>query len=142
MHYIEKYLTKLLKLKEEKGWKYLYFMIDVHNTIIKSTYNKTTDFEYFPYALETLKLLKERGDIKIIMWTSSYPEVIEKYDDKFWEDGVCFNYVNENPEIENDDIRCFSAKFFYDFGIDDKFGFDAETDWKVIYDILSNDRRS
>ena len=117
-------------------------MIDVHNTIIKSTYNKTTDFEYFPYALETLKLLKERGDIKIIMWTSSYPEVIEKYDDKFWEDGICFNYVNENPEIENDDIRCFSTKFFYDFGIDDKFGFDAETDWKIIYDVLSNDRRS
>ena len=112
-------------------------MIDVHNTIIKSTYNKTTDFEYFPYALETLKLLKERGDIKIIMWTSSYPEVIEKYDDKFWEDGICFNYVNENPEIKNDNIRCFSTKFFYDFGIDDKFGFDAETDWKVIYDTLN-----
>ena len=45
-------------------------------------------------------------------------------------------------KLKNDDIRCFSTKFFYDFGIDDKFGFDAETDWKVIYDVLSNDRRS
>ena len=107
MHYLEKYLTKLLKLKEEKGWKYLYFMIDVHNTIIKSTYNKTTDFEYFPYALETLRLMTQREDIKIIMWTSTYSEITDKYNDKFWEDGIYFNYINENPEIKNDDIRCF-----------------------------------
>lgn len=142
MHYIEKYLNKLLKLKEEKGWEYLYIMVDVHNTVIKPSYNKSTDFEYFPYALETLRLLAVREDIKIIMWTSSYSDVIEKYDDKFWKDGVYFDYINENPEVVNDDIRCFSTKFFYDFGIDDKFGFDAETDWKIIYDVLSNDRRS
>ena len=44
MHYIEKYLNKLLKLKEEKGWEYLYIMVDVHNTVIKPSYNKSIDF--------------------------------------------------------------------------------------------------
>lgn len=137
MHYIEKYLKKLLRLKEEKGWKYLYFLVDIHNTVIKSSYNKTTEFEYFPYAKETLRLIRERDDIKTIMWTSTHQDMIEKYDDKFIDDGIYFNYINENPEIESDELRCFSTKFFYDFGIDDKFGFDAETDWKVIYDILN-----
>jgi hypothetical protein len=31
-------------------------------------------------------------------------------------------------------------KFYYDIGIDDKFGFDAEIDWKEIYDFLKNEK--
>ena len=46
------------------------------------------------------------------------------------------NYVNENPEMDDDYIRCFIDKFYYDIGIDDKFGFDAEADWKEIYDYI------
>lgn len=136
MHYLIKYLDKLFKMQEEKGWKYLYFMVDVHNTIIRPTYNKSLKFEYYPYAREVLHLLSFRQEIKLIMWTSTYPDVIEKYEDKFWIYDMKFDYINENPDIKNDEIRCFDKKFYYDIGIDDKFGFDPETDWKIIYDYL------
>lgn len=135
-HYIVKYLDKLLKMKEEKGWEYLYFMIDIHNTVIKPSYDKSTDFEFFPYAKETMQLICKQKDIKTIMWTSTYPETIELYQDEFWKYGIVFDFVNENPDFEDDYIRCFIDKFYYDIGIDDKFGFDAETDWKEIYDYL------
>lgn len=136
MHYLIKYLDKLLKLKEEKGWKYLYFMIDIHNTVIKPTYDKSLEFEFFPYAKECLQMLSKRNDVKLIMWTSSHHDVCEKYREEFRKYDVVFDYVNENPEMKNDDIRCLDSKFYYDLGIDDKFGFDAETDWKPLYDYL------
>ena len=142
MHYLVKYLDKLLKMKEEKGWDYLYFMVDIHNTVIKSTYDKSDNFVYFPYAKEVMQILTKRSDIKLIMWTSTYPEVIEQYRNVFKVSGIEFDYVNENPEMDDDYIRCFIEKFYYDIGIDDKFGFDAETDWKEIYDYLQGKRWS
>lgn len=136
MHYLVKYLDKLFQLKKEKGWKYLYFMIDIHNTVIKPTYDKSLDFEFFPYAKECLQMLSKRDDVKLIMWTSTHAKTIYDYEKKFWEYGIVFNFVNENPDFEDDDIRCFIDKFYYDLGIDDKFGFDAETDWKPLYNYL------
>lgn len=136
MHYLVKYLDKLLKMKEEKGWDYLYFMVDIHNTVIKPTYDKSNEFVYFPYAKEVLQILSNRSDVKLIMWTSTYPEVIEQYRNVFKASGIEFDYVNENPEMDDDYIRCFIEKFYYDIGFDDKFGFDAETDWKEIYGYI------
>ena len=136
MHYLIKYLDKLFQLKKEKGWKYLYFMIDIHNTVIKPTYDKSLEFEFFPYASECLQMLCKKDDVKLIMWTSSYHDVCEKYREEFRKYDVIFDYVNENPEMKNDDIRCLDSKFYYDLGIDDKFGFDAETDWKPLYDYI------
>lgn len=139
-HYMVEYLDRLFTMKKERGWEYLYFMIDVHNTLIKPTYDKSTDFEFFPYAKETMQLICKQKDIKTIMWTSTHPDTIKQYEDKFWEDGIVFDFVNENPDFKDDYIRCFIDKFYYDIGIDDKFGFDAETDWKEIYDYLKNEK--
>lgn len=139
-HYMVEYLDRLFTMKKERGWEYLYFMIDIHNTVIKPTYDKSTDFEFFPYAKEVLQLICKQTDIKTIMWTSTYPDTIKQYEDKFWEDGIVFDFVNENPDFKDDYIRCFINKFYYDIGFDDKFGFDAETDWKEIYDYLKNER--
>lgn len=139
-HYMVEYLDRLFTMKKERGWEYLYFMIDIHNTVIKPTYDKSTDFEFFPYAKEVLQLICKQTDIKTIMWTSTYPDTIKQYEDKFWENGIVFDFVNENPDFKDDYIRCFIDKFYYDIGFDDKFGFDAETDWKEIYDYLKNEK--
>lgn len=112
-------------------------MVDVHNTILKPTFDKKETFEYFPYAKETLQLLSEKENIKLIMWTSSYDEKIQMYLKHFEENGIIFNFVNENKEYGNVSFACFDTKFYYDIGIDDKFGFDAEHDWKEIYTFLT-----
>lgn len=127
------YIDKLLKEKDEKGYKTIYIMVDIHNTILVPSFDKEETYDYFPYAKETLQLLSNCDFIKLIMWTSSYNEKIEMYLKHFKENGIEFDYVNENPEYQNLSFACFDTKFYYDIGIDDKFGFDAEIDWKMLY---------
>ena len=119
------------------SFKCIYIMVDVHNTILKPTFDKKETFEYFPYAKETLKLLSDNENIKLIMWTSSYDDKIKMYLKHFEENGIIFNFVNENKEYGNVSFACFDTKFYYDIGIDDKFGFDAENDWEEIYTFLT-----
>lgn len=128
-----KYINKLFEEKKEMGYDTLYIMVDIHNTILKPSFDKKETFEYFPYAKETLQMLSAMEDVKLIMWTSSYEDKIVMYLDHFKENGIFFDYVNENPEYENLSFACFDTKFYYDIGIDDKFGFDANIDWEILY---------
>lgn len=131
------YIEKVFNGLNNGSFKCIYIMIDVHNTILKPTFDKKETFEYFPYAKETLQLLSEKENIKLIMWTSSYDEKIQMYLKHFEENRIIFNFVNENKEYGNVSFACFDTKFYYDIGIDDKFGFDAEHDWKEIYTFLT-----
>ena len=131
------YIEKVFNGLNNGSFKCIYIMVDVHNTILKPTFDKKETFEYFPYAKETLKLLSEKENIKLIMWTSSYDEKIQMYLKHFEENGIIFNFVNENKEYGNVSFACFDTKFYYDIGIDDKFGFDAENDWEEIYTFLT-----
>ena len=131
------YIEKVFNGLNNGSFKCIYIMVDVHNTILKPTFDKKETFEYFPYAKETLQLLSEKENIKLIMWTSSYDEKIQIYLKHFEENGIIFNFVNENKEYGNVSFACFDTKFYYDIGIDDKFGFDAEHDWKEIYTFLT-----
>ena len=126
------YIEKVFNGLNNGSFKCIYIMVDVHNTILKPT-----TFEYFPQAKETLKLLSDNENIKLIMWTSSYDEKIQMYLKHFEENGITFNFVNENKEYGNVSFACFDTKFYYDIGIDDKFGFDAENDWEEIYTFLT-----
>lgn len=131
------YIEKVFNGLNNGSFKCIYIMVDVHNTILRPTFDKKETFEYFPYAKETLQLLSEKENIKLIMWTSSYDEKIQMYLKHFEENGIIFNFVNENKEYGNVSFACFDTKFYYDIGIDDKFGFDAEHDWKEIYTFLT-----
>ena len=131
------YIEKVFNGLNNGSFKCIYIMVDVHNTILKPTFDKKETFEYFPYAKETLQLLSEKENIKLIMWTSSYDEKIQMYLKHFEENRIIFNFVNENKEYGNVSFACFDTKFYYDIGIDDKFGFDAEHDWKEIYIFLT-----
>jgi len=130
------YIEKVFNGLNNGSFKCIYIMVDVHNTILKPTFDKKETFEYFPYAKETLKLLSDNENIKLIMWTSSYDEKIQMYLKHFEENGIIFNFVNENKEYGNVSFACFDTKFYYDIGIDDKFGFDAKNDWEKIYNFL------
>ena len=131
------YIEKVFNGLNNGSFKCIYIMVDVHNTILKPTFDKKETFEYFPYAKETLKLLSDNENIKLIMWTSSYDDKIKMYLKHFEENGITFNFVNENKEYGNVSFACFDTKFYFDIGIDDKFGFDAENDWEEIYTFLT-----
>lgn len=131
-----KYITKLFDERYDNGYDTIYIMVDIHNTILKPSFEKEETFIYFPYAKETLQLLSNMEDIKLIMWSSCYEDKILMYLEHFKENGIYFDYVNENPEYGNLSFACFDVKFYYDIGIDDKFGFDAEIDWEILYNTF------
>lgn len=122
------------KRADEKKWDKIYILVDVHGTIFKPSYESEERFEYYPYAKEALQLLSQREDMSLILWTSSYPQEIQRYVDKMKEDGIVFDAINDCPEVLNTNFQCFDAKPYFNVGIDDKFGFDAEQDWLTIFE--------
>jgi hypothetical protein len=72
------------------------------------------------------------------MWTSSFIEVQEEALEFFDSHDIYFDYGNQNPEVWNTKTGCFDQKFYFSVLLDDKAGFDFDTDWKLIYEYLKN----
>lgn len=114
----------------ERNWNKLYIAIDLHETVLKPTYDRNNiSTEFYPNAEETLRNLSKLEGIVLIMFTSSSKGDIEKYLSFFEEKRIKFDYVNENPEIPSTDYSDFSSKFYFNILLDDKAGFNGETDW-------------
>ena len=125
-----------------KNWDYIYILVDMHGTIFTPSYLKEENYKYYPYAKEVLQLLSLYTDTKLILWTSTRPIDTIEYQKVFMNDDIYFDYLNENPEVERQptdpESLDLNQKFYFNIGIDDKFGFEPETDWKLIYDYLNN----
>ena len=119
-----------------RGWDCIYIAVDVHGTIFKPTYSTEENYDYYPYAKEVLQKFSNRKDVKLILWTASHPDMLEKYKVKLESDGIHIDYINENPEAENGDFANFDKKFYFNIGLDDKFGFDANNDWLDLKQML------
>ena len=70
------------------------------------------------------------------LWTSTYKDKINEYNEYFKANSIRFDFFNRNSETKNTDLSCFDEKTYFNVGIDDKFGFEAETDWEIIYNYL------
>ncbi len=124
-----------------KNWDYIYILVDVHGTIFKPSYHNEEKYEFYPYAKEVLQLLSLYTDTKLILWTSSTNKAALDYGVEFAKYNIYFDYLNCNPEVERQstdpETLDLSSKYYFNIGIDDKFGFEPETDWKLIYDYLN-----
>ena len=124
------------RAKEQK-WDYIVVLVDIHDTIFKATYSKSENYEYLGKAKETLQLMTKMQNIKMILWSSTYPEKLSDYIVYMSHDDIDFDAINENIEgITNTQLACFDNKLYFNVGIDNAFGFDAERDWKDIYNYL------
>ena len=127
---------KAFQRMKEKSWDEIYIMIDIHDTIFRACYHDEEKHEYFPFAKECLQLMSNDPRLKLILWSSTYPEVLEKYRKFFSTDGINFDMVNINDKVENTELSCVIDKTYFNVGIDDKFGFEAESDWEVLFEYL------
>jgi len=127
-------IERTFKLKAERNWKTIYFAIDAHGTLIKPTYNEV--IEFYPDAIEVVKWLNEKSDIVVILWTASYPTEIAKFLEESFRKGIRFDFVNSNPLEQNSRLGCFTRKFYANVILDDKCGFEGETDWTEIKNEL------
>lgn len=130
------WIEKMFNHAKNQNWFYVYFAIDIHGVISQPDYRKTLkEITYYPYAKETLQLLSQREDIVMFLFTSSYPEEVQKYVEIFKKDDINFKYVNENPEISESkgSFGYYEKKPYFNVYFEDKSGYNPLTDWKPIY---------
>lgn len=133
---IEKSFDAAFKRMKKRNWEKIYVLVDIHDTVFEACYHKKEEYKWYPFAKEALDIMSHAQQISLILWTSTYENVINDYVEYFKTNGIKFDYINRNTETENTSLSCFDEKTYFNVGIDDKFGFEAETDWVVIYHYL------
>ena len=128
-------VIRAYKEKNQRNWSTLYVAIDLHGTIIERYTGN--ELKIYPYAESVLKDLSQRPEIVLILFTSSYPENLKEFYDWCSQRGIKFKYLNENPECKNNKTGDFSKKFYFNLLLDDRAGFDPETDWLEVYKAFS-----
>jgi hypothetical protein len=119
--------------KVKRNWDKLFICVDVHDVILEGKYNLMNNGAgYMPNALKVLSNWSKRDDIVLILWTSSHALPTSKVLDGLVKHGVNFKYVNQNPECPNTELCDFGRKFYFNIGLDDKFGFEGTKDWFLI----------
>lgn len=133
----KKHIINTFNKKIERNWSQLYWAVDVHDTCVKANYQAgNIPKEFFPGAKEALRRITNRSDCTLILYTCSHPHEIEEYLKFFESHGIKFKFVNKNPEAVNTAFGFFEHKFYFNFLLDDKAGFDAHADWATIHTAL------
>jgi hypothetical protein len=133
---IENSFDRAFKRMKDRNWEKIYVLVDIHDTVFEACYHEKEEYKWYPFAKETLEIMSHAQQISLILWTSTYENVINDYVEYFKDNGIRFDYINRNTETENTSLSCFDEKTYFNVGIDDKFGFEAETDWEIIYNYL------
>ena len=134
---ITRAIEKAFAEKKKRKWDKIYWCIDLHSTIITGTYKKDNSGARFAVdAVEVLQYLTKQRDHSLILWTSSYKESTKKIIGELEDNGVKFDYFNENPECENTELSDFSDKFYFNILLDDKASFNMDADWTSIKSFL------
>ena len=131
--------TNHFEIIEARGWDKTFWAFDLHSTVIKPNYEAgNIPKELYPIAKEVLQVLTKRKDVCMLMYTCSHPHEIVQYQEYFESLGIHFEYVNENPEVPTDKggYGCYDTKFYMNVLFEDKAGFDAETEWQEVKDLL------
>lgn len=138
-------VTRAIKIcyeqQEKRGWDRLYFFFDIHGTILKPNYQYgNIPKEFYSNAKETLQLISKLPDVCMVLYTCSHPHEIEQYLEFFKENSIHFQYVNENPEVATDlnGYGCYDKKPYINVLFEDKAGFDPETEWLEVLELLTN----
>jgi len=134
---IIKTFDKAFSKMKEKNWDKIYVLVDVHDTLMKGLHQKNEQYLWYEWSLIALKMLSMRDDVSLILWTGSHDESIKKIKSILEKKGIKIDYVNENPEAEDNEFYCNANKIYFNVGIDDRFGFEPENDWKPIVEYLT-----
>jgi len=130
-------ILRQYEVARKRGWDRMYWAVDLHGTLILPNYrDDELPTTYYAHGQETMGLLSARSDVVLIMYTCSWPKEIKQYLDVFRADGIEFDYVNKNPEVDSEGYGFYNDKPYFNVLLDDKAGFDPEQHWKEIGSIL------
>lgn len=107
--------------------------VDFDGTIVQHKYPKIG--KEIPFAIQTLKMLKEEG-FRLILWTSRYGAALEEAVEYCKKKELDFYAVNKNfPEEAPEEMG--SRKIIADLYIDDR-NFGGIPSWGEIYHTLTS----
>ncbi len=114
-----------------KGWDRIFVLVDAHGTIIPSGEHENFSF-INQDCREVLRWMSRRPEFRLILWTSSYIPECNRVCNWLNSEGITIDYVNNNPEAKDTARACFAQKPYYNIVLDDRAGFEPETDWAAI----------
>ncbi len=115
---------------QSKNWPFVYFAIDIHDTIFKGTYKKNNEGkQFYPWAKEVLQNLTLNPKVKLIVYTSSHEGPARDVIAWLKEHHIEIFAFNGNPDHTGTDLCDFSKKFYFDILLEDKAGFEGWHDW-------------
>jgi len=125
-------IIRAYKLMRERRWDTIYWAIDLHGVCMRSNY-KTGEHEFLSQeAVDTLKMISDRPESKIILWSSVHEDqkvpIINMFEDR----GIMIHHFNKNPYEVSTSVSCFDEKFYFSVLLDDKAGFNPEKDWMAV----------
>ena len=134
---ITRAITNAVRIAKDKGWNKTFWAFDIHGTIIVPNWkNGEIPTEFYPGAAEALQLITQRNDITSFLYTCSQPEEIPEYVALFKNNNIHFDYVNENPEVNNEGYGHYDKKPYFNVLFEDKAGFDPIEDWPEVIKLL------
>ncbi len=128
-------LENSIKLLKNKKIEKIYVLVDIHGTILAPRVDKNEiSNDFYDLSKEVLKFMTNNPDYYLIMSSCSYPDQIKKYLEIFELEGIIFDSVNENKEV-NTDFGGHFLKVYANVILDDKAGFEPG-DWYYLSSIL------
>jgi len=125
-------IQRAFQVMQDRGWEKIYWLIDVHDVILEPDYEQDSiGGKFYPNAIKVLRMLTERKDICTILWTCSHKHIVDQIVEKLKQEDVLFDFANENPEVEGE-LGDYSVKLYANVILDDKAGFEGETDWFLV----------
>jgi hypothetical protein len=123
--------------KPKRGWNTIYWLVDVHGVIMPGSWHKQNEFRFINQdCISVLRWIAERPDQKLILWTSSHTTEATQIIEWLARNGISIDYFNHNPDEKNTSYADFTDKFYFNILLDDKSGFDPQTDWNMIRETL------
>lgn len=126
-------IKRAFRTMEDRAWKKIYWVIDLHDTVFEGdrTPNQIGG-EFYPKAKEVLQRISKMEDVVLILWSCSYAGVIEDTIKWLKDHDIHVDYGNENPEVPDVDYASFEKKPYFNILLEDKAGFEGETDWYLV----------
>ena len=74
------------------------------------------------------------------MYTCSHPHEVAEYVKLFEENGITFEYINENPEVTTSESGYgnYDKKPYFNVLMDDKCGFSGDEDWELMLEFFND----
>lgn len=124
----------------ERKWDRVYWALDLHDTCIKSSYQKFKYDWLGDHTKDALQHLVACPETHLILWSSVHDDE-KQHIIKFFEDnGIRVSGFNENPYEPSNNISHFDEKFYMSIIVDDKSGF-CPSEWKMIPAVVDFHRQ-